>query len=81
MTQAFDLAANQQRAHVYRLLSACYYQPEAQFLEEDVGHVGVVMLAGMDEDFGDIPAPRDHPRDGGGLDELRAGTDDSEELH
>ena len=36
MTQAFDLAANQQRAHVYRLLSACYYQPEAQFLEEDV---------------------------------------------
>lgn len=36
MTQPFNLSANQQRAHVYRLLSACYYQPEAQFVEEDV---------------------------------------------
>jgi TorA maturation chaperone TorD len=30
------LSANQARAVIYRLLGACYYQPEAAFSEEDV---------------------------------------------
>ena len=53
---------------------------DAQVGEEDVGHVGVIVLPGVDDDvsvFG-----RGHlGGDRGQLDELGAGPDDAEDLH
>jgi len=46
-----SLPANQGRAAVYRLLSACYYQPEPAFLAEDVFGQLRRALAVLDEDL------------------------------
>src|SRR5690606_39961703 len=45
----------------------------AQFVEEDVGHVGVEMLARVDHDFRQFRALRNGCGDDARLDELRAG--------
>lgn len=44
--------ANQARASAYRLLSACFYQPETAFLEEDVFGQLRDALAILDDDLG-----------------------------
>jgi len=55
------------RAHVYRLLSACYYQPEAAFLEEDVfGQLAAQLAdANLAREF-DVKALEDDFRAAGG---------------
>ena len=47
-----------------------------EFIEKHVGHVGIGMLAGVDECFADA-ALRESAGNHGGFDELRAGADDS----
>ena len=58
---------------------------DGQLLEKHLRHVGVEMLARVDDDLTDgraalIGLP-DGTRHGRGFDELRAGADDGEELH
>jgi TorA maturation chaperone TorD len=45
--------ANQARATAYRLLSACFYQPETAFLEEDVFGQLLEALTVLDDDLGE----------------------------
>ena len=54
---------------------------DGEVLEERVGHRGVVVLAGVDDDVVDAPAPRESRGHGPELDELRPGTDDTHDLH
>ena len=51
-----------------------------ELLEEDVRHVSVEVLAGVDDDFFDVFARLNHAADRRGFDELRAGAKDGEEF-
>ncbi len=47
---------------------------DVELLEENVRHIGIEVLARVDDDFLDVVARLDGPTNGCGLDELRAGT-------
>src|SRR3546814_6239689 len=51
-----------------------------QFLEEDVRHVGVEMLPGVQHDLGNLVVARQGPAAGCRLAELRAGANDGDKL-
>lgn len=53
---------------------------DVELLEEDVRHIGIEVLAGVDDYFLDFAASLDGPADSRGFDELRAGTEDREEF-
>ena len=54
---------------------------DAQIVEEDVRHHGVVVLAGVDNHVLDVRLGGEGLRDRAQLDELRPGPDDAEYLH
>ena len=54
---------------------------DVQLLEEDVRHIGIEMLPGMNDDLFDVIARLDGTADGGGLNELRTGAEDGEDFH
>lgn len=54
---------------------------DVELIEEDIRHVGVKMLAGVDDDFPETLVSSDGTADGGGLDELRPGAEDGEDFH
>ena len=54
---------------------------DVELAEEDVRHVGVEVLAGVDDDFLDAALPANGAADSGGLDELRPGAKDGEYFH
>jgi hypothetical protein len=55
-----------------------WFEPE--FVEENLRHAGIKMLAGVNQDFADAIAGRDRSRDWRGFDELRPGADDSQDV-
>ena len=55
-------------------LQVVIWSGDLHLIEEDVRHVGVEVLAGVDDDLLDVVARLDDAADRRGLDELRAST-------
>ncbi len=53
---------------------------DRHLLKKDVGHISVVVLAGMDQHLANVWARRNCARNRGGFDELRPGADDGDYL-
>lgn len=54
---------------------------DIELVEEDIRHVGIEMLAGVDDDLPDVVVGTNGPTDRGGFDELRPGAKDGEDFH
>lgn len=54
---------------------------DVELLEEDIRHIGVEVLASVDDDFFDVIARLDCATNRRSLDKLRAGAKGSEEFH
>ena len=53
---------------------------DIHFLEENVRHISIEVLPGVNDDLRDIAATRDLTADNGSFNELRARADDADDL-
>src|SRR5207247_4807376 len=54
---------------------------EFELTKEDIRHVVVVVLAGVNKRLANVGVPTELPREGGSFDELRASAEDREDVH
>jgi TorA maturation chaperone TorD len=67
---AQTLSENQHRTTIYRLLSACFYQPEVSFIEEDLFGQLATAFKGAGTDLADMAEKLDSSFRQAGLDKL-----------